>query len=549
MPTVTLNKEAVEKLVGKKLPVEKLKDRITMIGTALEKIEGNEIVVEVFPNRPDFLSEPGLARALSSFFGVKTGLKEYNVEKSGEKVIVENSVKDVRPYTACAIVKGMKFDQATIAQIIQIQEKLHVTFGRNRKKCAIGIYPFEKIKMPVRFMAKSPKEIKFQPLDFFKELDGIQILGQHPTGKEYAHLLEGMEKFPIFIDSNNSILSMPPIINSEQVGKVTEKTTDVFIECSGFSFEVVHKCLCIICAALADLGGKIFSVELEMHGKKITTPSMKPSEMKISAEYASRILGFELKEQDIKKYLEMMGHGYSKGKALVPSYRADILHPIDLVEDIGIAYGYENMEEEIPKVATIAEENPIYVFKERIADMLAGLGMLEVKTYHLAGKEDQSKKMGIAAEQVALMNPSTKEYDVLRSWIIPCLLDVLAKNKHHEYPQNIFDMGAAFTKGKTDTGVEEFESLAAALCSESSDFTSIKQVMDYIMRMIGIEYEVVPAEHKSFIPGRVGKVCAKGKEFAFIGEISPEILSQWEIAMPVSAMEINISVLFEIMRK
>ena len=199
MPVVNLNRKVFEKLVGKKLPLEELKDRISMLGTDLDSI-GDEIEVEVFPNRPDMLSEQGFARAFSSFIGVKTGLREYKVTKSGEKLVVDGSVSEVRPYTACAIVKSLSFNDEKIREIIQSQEKLHVSYGRNRKKAAIGIYPMEKIKFPVRYLAKKPGEIKFKPLESSKEMTGLQILSQHPTGRDYGHLLEGKKKFPIFMD-------------------------------------------------------------------------------------------------------------------------------------------------------------------------------------------------------------------------------------------------------------------------------------------------------------------------------------------------------------
>ncbi len=545
MPTITLNKEVFEKLVGKKLALDKLKDRISMLGTDLESIEGNEINVEIFPNRPDLLSEQGFARAFSSFIGVKTGLREYKVEKSGEKVIVDKSVKEVRPYTACAIVKGMKFDDEKIKEIIQIQEKLHVTYGRNRKKCAIGVYPYEKIKPPIRFIAKKPGEIKFQPLESYKEMTGLQILSQLPTGREYGHLLEGKEKFPIFIDSNNQVLSMPPIINSEQTGKIAKTTTDVFIECSGFDFNVLQKCLNMIVTALADMGGKIYSMELDIYGKKHITPNLKPEEMKVDIRYINKILGLDLKEAEIKKYLERMGYGYKNGKALVPAYRADIMHQVDLAEDICIAYGYENIKEEIPKVATIAEEDKFYVFKERIANLLVGLGILEVKTYHLASKENQTSKMNSKIDIIELANPSTKEYNVLRNWVIPSLMEVLSNNKHHEYPQNIFDIGGVFKRGKTDTGVAEAERLGVALCDEKTDFTAIKQALDYLMKMLDVKYEIREIDCSSFIPGRVARVSVNGKDVAYIGEIAPEVLANWDIVMPVSTFELNLTDLFE----
>jgi len=220
MPTINVSKKEFEKLVGKELPIEELKDRISMLGTDLEGIEDDEISVEIFPNRPDMLSVQGFARAFSSFINVKMGLRDYNVKKSGEKVIIDNSVGDYRPYTACAIVKNLKFDGQKIKEVIQIQEKLHVTYGRNRKKMALGIYPLEKISFPITYKALSPEKIKFKPLESEKEMTGLQILSQHKTGREFGHLLEGLEKFPIFIDTNNEVLSMPPIINSNSLGKV-----------------------------------------------------------------------------------------------------------------------------------------------------------------------------------------------------------------------------------------------------------------------------------------------------------------------------------------
>jgi len=306
MPTVNLNKKVFEKLVGKKLPDEKLKDRISMLGTDLEKIDDKEIHVEIFPNRPDMLSEQGFARAFSSFIGVKTGLRKYDVKKSGEKVIIEKSVKDVRPFTACAIVKNLKFDDEKIKEIIQIQEKLHITYGRNRKKAAIGIYPLEHIKMPIRFIGEDPKKIKFRPLEYPKELDGLQILSKHPAGRDYGYLLEGMKKFPFFIDADNKVLSMPPIINSHETGKINEETKEIFIECSGFDYEVLRVCLNIIVAALADMGGEIYSMEIIDGNKKTVSPDLKPKEMKIDINYCNRWLGLRLKENEVKKLLEKM---------------------------------------------------------------------------------------------------------------------------------------------------------------------------------------------------------------------------------------------------
>ena len=203
MPTITVNRKVLEKIIGKKLSTEKLKDRIFMLGSDLESIDDEEIVTEIFPNRPDLLSEQGLGRALRSFIGVEIGLRKYKVKSSGHKVYVSKGMENVRPYTVCAIIKNLKLDDEKIRELIQIQEKLHVTFCRKRKKAAIGIYPIEKIKMPIHFTARKPEDIVFRPLEWKKEINAKQILEQHPTGIEYKDLVKGLKKYAIFHDANN----------------------------------------------------------------------------------------------------------------------------------------------------------------------------------------------------------------------------------------------------------------------------------------------------------------------------------------------------------
>lgn len=548
MPTITLNKDVFEKLVGKKLPLEKLKDRISYLGTDLESIDGNEIVLEVFPNRPDMLSEQGFARAFSSFIGVKTGLRKYNVIKSKEKMILDPSLKGIRPYTACCIIKNLKFDDEKIREIIQIQEKLHITYGRNRKKVAIGIYPSEKIKFPITFKALKPEQIQFQPLEYPRELNGREILEKHKAGKEYGHLLDNKPKYPIFIDANNQILSMPPIINSDETGKVTERTKEVFIEVSGFDFEACEICLNIIATTLADMGGRIYSMEIKSKNKRFITPNLEPRTMSLDIKYASKILGINLNETQVKKLLSRMGYDYKNKKAYIPAYRADILHQIDLVEDIAIAYGYENFKEEIPNISTIGQESKFEIFKRKVAELMIGFNFLEISTYHLTNLEDHNKKMNFDADVITIDNPTSSEFSILRSWLTPSLLKVLSENTHNEYPQNIFEISEIFKiNNKKETNVEESTRLACVLCNKDANFTKIKQILDSLITSLDIKYTIEQTTHNSFIAGRTARISVKGKKVAYIGEIHPEVISNFDIKMPMACFELNLTDLFELM--
>jgi len=550
MPTITLNRKVFDVLVGKKLPLEKLKDRISMLGTDLEEVNDKEIIVEVFPNRPDMLSVQGFARAFSSFIGAKTGLRHYKVEPSKEKMIVEKSVAEVRPYTACAIVKNLHFDDEKIREVIDIQEKLHITYGRNRKKVAIGIYPFEKIKTPIKFIAQDPEDIVFQPLEFNKKMNALEILEKHPAGRAYGRLLHGKKKFPVFRDADNEVLSVPPIINSHNTGKINEKTKDIFIECSGFDFNVLQKCLNIIVTALDEMGGKVYSMELYYGNKKYVTPDLRPEEMKVDRGYISKLLGLSLGENEIKKLFERMGYSYNNGNALIPAYRADILHQADLAEDIAIAYGCENFESIVPNVSTVAQEDKFEIFKAKISQLLVGLGFIETSTYHLTNKELQCKKMNADVQSIELANSISSDYNVLRSWVIPSLMEILSGNKHHEYPQRIFAIGAIFKKNDNmETNIEENDRLAVAIASENTDYTEIKQILDYLFRSLNLKYEITETEHNSFIEGRAARIAVNGKKAAYIGELNPKVITNWSIEVPVTAFEMNLTGLFESMGK
>jgi len=163
--------------------------------------------------------------------------------------------------------------------------------------------------------------------------------------------------------------------------------------------------------------------------------------------------------------------------------------------------------------------------------------------------KNQTTKMNCQVPIIKLANALNEEFSVLTSWHIPSVLEVLSSNKHHELPQNIFNIGTIFKKGSSQSGVVENERLACALCSDETDFTRIMQLFDYLMRMIGLKYKSLPTSHESFIPGRVARISVNGKDIAYIGEISPLVLQNWELAIPVSVFELNLTDLFDLINK
>ncbi len=556
MPTITASKKELLKLIGKPLSEDVLKDRISMLGTDLEHIEGDEVKVEIFPNRPDLLSTQGLGRALASFIGAKPGLKEYKVKSSGKKVIVDKNVT-MRPFTACAIVKGLNLNNQNIVDLMQLQEKLATTHGRNRKKSAYGIYPLDSINFPVQYVAKDPRNIKFKPLGFAEEVWAKDIPEIHPKGKAYADLTIDWTQYPFFIDAKNNVMCMLPFTNSEDTGKVTTQTRDVFIESTGIDQRNVNIALNIITTTLADMGGSIETIDIEYKSTKktLTTPNLFPQEMELDLEKINKILGLDLNNKEASKWLERMGFGTNvqaeKFTVLIPPYRNDILHQVDFAEDIAIAYGYENFKEEIPDVATIAAQNQLSIFSEKIRSILIGFGQLEVKNFHLIKATELTELMATEQKVITLSN-SLGDHNTLRDAIIPSLLKTLTINAHNEYPQHIFELGRVFHSNndkKYDTGIKETEFLAVALCSEVVDFTAIRQIIDSIALHLNVKIDVEETNHKSYIEGRVGNIMLGKNIIGIIGEIHPQVLDNWQIKVPIVALELDLEQLYQATKK
>jgi phenylalanyl-tRNA synthetase beta chain len=474
---------------------------------------------------------------------------KYQVGKSSQyKVIIDKSVKKVRPYTSCAVIKGIRFTEENIKEVIDIQEKLHGSYGRNRKKLAIGVYPLEQIKFPVTFLAKKPEDILFQPLESPKKMNGRQILSMHPKGREYGHLLEDAQVFPIFQDTNKEILSMPPIINSEKTGKISEKTKDIFVECSGFNKQYLDKTLAMIVTTLADMGGKIHQVQIldKAENKKYNSPDLQPEKKEFSIDFLNKNLGTNFSEKEIKKLLEKMRITTVKEKkktyGLIPSYRTDILHEIDLAEELAIAYGYENFKPEIPHIGTIGEEQPLAITKRKIAEILIGAGLLETSSYHLSTKEKQFDLLNISSEKKLIEVVDSKtERAILRNSLLANSIQILKENTDAAYPQKIFELGRIFTNNSNEeTGITEKEMLCISLCHEKANFTEIKQVLDYLMKLLDKTYEINEATHPAYIDGRCGEIIVNKKSIGYIGEIHPSVLKNNKIGIPTACLEIEI---------
>jgi len=243
-----------------------------------------------------------------------------------------------------------------------------------------------------------------------------------------------------------------------------------------------------------------------------------------------------------------MGYNYAKSTStvLVPAWRVDILHEVDLIEDVAIAYGYNNFAPEIPEISTIGQENPKEIIKRRISDIITGLGILEVSNYHLTTKKDQFEKMRVSEKQeinFIELEESKPDYTILRKDLTHYFLKIFSENIDSEYPQKIFEIGCIFNLNKD---VNEKENLAVAI--SPGNFTELKQILEYLFKMLEIKIDFEEPENQDlpsyFVDGRVASVNIEGKLIGYIGEIHPKTLKNWRIKMPVAILEIELEKVF-----
>jgi phenylalanyl-tRNA synthetase beta chain len=213
----------------------------------------------------------------------------------------------------------------------------------------------------------------------------------------------------------------------------------------------------------------------------------------------------------------------------------------------------ENFEEEIPKVATIASEKPEEVFKNKVRDILVGCGLLEIKNYNITNKDEQSTAIGKEFDNeklVQVASSSSKEFDTLRKRILPSVLRTFKNNKHHEYPQNVFEIGEVFSQDiKTETGVCENSNLCVALCGEDAEYTKIRQILDVVLEALALTVKIKTEEESFYISGRAGSISVGKQTIGHIGEIHPETLGNFDIEMPVASFELDVEMLYSLLDK
>ena len=558
MPTLDIDYNELKRLLNIKIndDVEKLDEILSYVKSEVkiyDKETGTVNIEFKDTNRPDLWSTQGLARALRNYLGIDKGMRQYIVSEPTVDVTVDAQLKDIRPFICCSIIKRIKLTNSKIRDLMHLQDKLDKTCGRNRQKTSIGIYNFDLIKPPLNYTVATPSEFSFIPLGFSENLTLAEILERHPKGLEYGHIIKNNGVYPILLDSEQKVLSFPPIINSNDLGRVTEETQNLLVEVTGTVHQKVLNTLNLVTISLIEQGGEAYATTInyptdKRYPKKQTvTPDFSSRNMNLNVTYTNKILGLNLNSNQIAELLLIAGFNIGSTsetavEVIVPCYRTDVMHPIDLVEDVAVAYGYNNISPIWRDLPTTGAEKPERRLINLSRELMIGSGYQEILTYTLTNTESLFKKMNCKETRVVeITNPKVITMTCLRNWLLPSLMEFLSNNKSVEFPQKIFEVGKViFIDESCETKTRDEDWLAAATSNVNANFSEIKAVLDAFFKNIGIAWTIQAISHPSFIEGRAGSVIVDGEIIGVVGELHPQVLEAWALENPTAAFEIQL---------
>ncbi|QSG10496.1 Phenylalanyl-tRNA synthetase beta subunit [Halapricum desulfuricans] len=575
MPTVDIDTDELRELTGyEDKSDEQLRDDLFELGLEYEgETEEGELRFEFEPDRLDRLSVEGVARSLQYHYGDSRGVHVPNTNDAEWTIEVED-VPEERPYVTGAVVRGLDLSEAGFDSLIQLQEKLHATMGRKRAKGAIGVHDLTMLKgeaavegggKTVRYTGVDPDEVRFVPLESDAEMTPAEVIENHHIGTEYGHLVEDMDRVPAIYDSIG-LFSFPPVVNGRRT-EVTTDSRDLFIEMTGTDQWTIDHMLNIVCYALAARGGTIEDVRVEYetapeeYPAELVRPDLSTTEKTVAHDDIETTLGIDLSAADVIDLLERSGldgesteteDGEPAYEVTIPPYRVDVRHPVDVIDDVGRAYGFNELEPRYPDVGTIGGRHERSRLERAVRETLVGLGFQGLLNFHMTDEEQVSGRMNLgdsedvlgAAEPVQIRNPYSEDYTITRSWLLPSIMQVLENNTHRSYPQDLAEVGwVAHRDDEQNTGVAESRHVAAVLARHEVSFEDGKARLQALVESFGADVETPPTDHPTFISGRTAEIVVDGDAVGVIGEVHPKVLVEHDLELPVVAFEFDIEAL------
>ncbi|EQC40974.1 phenylalanyl-tRNA synthetase, beta subunit [Saprolegnia diclina VS20] len=606
MPTVGVKRDELFAAIGQRFTDEEFDHLCFEFGIELDEITSERLMkekeqgakaaagaddtviykIDVPANRYDLLCVEGIARALRVFMQKEQPPVFRVIEPKTKHVITVKKnmgLETMRPFVVSCILRDVTFTQERYDSFIDLQDKLHQNICRRRTLVAIGTHDLDTVSGPFTYEGRAPENIRFVPLSQTREFSARELLDHYRTSadckhlKPYTDIIYDFPTYPVIYDKNQTLLSLPPIINSEH-SKIKLSTKNVFIECTATDITKANVVLNTMIAMFSQYCAAPFTVEpveivYENDGHKETTPNMSNREVVTKVKDIQSML-FGTKEPidlDVERILKLcvkmqLQATYLKEshsiKVQVPPTRSDILHPVDVMEDVGIAYGYDNIPMTHPPTLTIGQPQPINKLGDHLRDEISRAGYMELLTHGLCSHDENFKFLNQKDDgktAVVLANPSTIEFEVVRTTMIPGVLKTVQNNKSMSFKDGVklFEISdVVVLDDATDVGAKNVRRLCGLYTGNTDGFEVIHGLVDRVMQLLGIGcsleaghdkdlfYTMVPSSNATFFPGRCADIVltrnGEKLKLGTFGVLHPVVLEHYELLYPCSVVEMDI---------
>ncbi|CAI5931250.1 unnamed protein product [Closterium sp. NIES-64] len=545
--------------------------------------EDEEVIykIEVPANRYDLLCLEGLARSLRIFLEMDP-VPQFKLAAAASpiRMTVTPETALIRPFVVGAVLRNITFDQHRYNSFIDLQDRLHQNLCRRRTLVAIGTHDLDTLTPPFTYEALPPTEIKFVPLKQTKEFNAAELMEfykSHNKLKKFLHIISESPVFPVIYDANRTVLSLPPVINgSHSAIKLT--TRNVFIECTATDLTKAKIVLNTVVTMFSEFCDNKFEVEpvevVSTEGQVAVYPQMEERDVETSVGYINKAIGVDLKAEEIARLLTRMQlpskvvegrrgeDGAEVVSVTVPPTRSDVLHPCDIMEDVAIAHGYNNIARTEPKTVCEGKQQPLNQLCDLLRGEVAQAGFTEVLTWALIARSENFEMVNLKDDgktAVVIGNPRSADFEVVRSSLLPGMLKTLASNKDSPRPVKLFEVSdVCLLDESKDVGARNERRLIALYCNLHSGFEVIHGLVDRLMESLGVacggqagadgtkaladgpatqgdggdaakaaaalKYFIAPSQSPQFFGGRQADILCKGKSIGTFGVVHPESL-------------------------
>ena len=543
MPVIELNLNRIKKIISGNVTKKRIVDTLPFLGLDIESQDGDKIRIEYSPNRPDYSTDFGIALGLEGLLGIKKGIQKTNIKKQGKfEIKVDPSVSKIRPFVTGVIARNGTIDDETIKQLMNMQEDLHFGIGRKRKKSSIGLHDLDRISFPLNYTT-STRGHSFVPLNSESKHTIDQILSETEVGKNYGWILGDSKNVPIIVDSEGTTISFPPIINAS-VTAVTTKTKNVLVEVTSLDKDAAEDMLSVVVAILQMAGFEI--IQLTISGGKNSTPRLNSRKIQYDTRLTEQILGLNISTSamasSLKKCrLDAIQKG-TKIQCTIPRYRFDVFGPMDIVEEIALGYGIDNLTPKLSPSQKLGEKSLMTKKLEIVSKITVGFGFTEALNSSLTSKKILFDFLNRDSSQmISVIDSKSQEHTILRDTILPGLIENLSKNIHESYPQKLFEVGTVFSKAKP---IHEAINLAGVIAYKESNYSEMKSILQSILKTgfkIDSKTKTPKDDVTTFANGRHSDIFVGEKSVGTIGEINSDVLDNFKIRTSVVGFEIKLS--------